>query len=966
MIKLIPLNDTAPQKLSLLESAIRKIAEKFSFKDNTPADFARTLFVLPTAEAGRLFREKAAVFFREHGGVMQLQTLLPEQLLTFNFSPDTNEIKSLEIWFDILSNAKKDYFGSGIIPDIEYSNDSLIVQAEYFSKIRENILLESGMDSIEFTASLKGNSPLKYKLEDYLILEKQYLELMGNAKDRAQLIADVFNAPQKNFKNIDHIILIECSELKNGIAVMLEKISANADVEHLLYTTSDKLCNFDSSGRPVTDRMIQQDLPFDIEKTLRMYSNPVQEAMKISSLLEADKLPASIGVLSNDSAASLTHFLARKNIEVYAPQKQKLSSFYWCRLFLALIDLLNSKISYEKVYELASDESVAHYFEMNDEITVVLSEIEKLQREHLIQDFQSLEFFVAKYNKIDNSFAASAKFCEKFALLHQKIRECDENSLPESLWDIFQQTGSCNPLVNIDINEAEISLEALKNAVIQVRKCSQNELKMVLFKHLCNTTMLNDTEQFKDDALNFSGFLDLIWYENNSLIISGITEESFASSNTEDMLFPENIRNALNWSSARSRFGADIHRFEQLLERYNNNNLFITFPISDTGGSLNTLPRLFFNVSDAKLLKNCNLLFNAELTENLPQSSGEKLQPVKYSADLSNKMPSKISVTGFKNYISCPYTFYLKNILNCIEPAEETFELQSNQMGSIIHNTLENYGKKYAENIPEIEELQNFLHSELERQFYTQTGYAVNNITVMQNEEMQKSVSAFAEAELKSRNNFCEHKIFCTEYKINIPFGTFYDRMRLTWNDLPAPDEKLRHINIVGKIDRIDLATDSSGAVECRIIDYKTAKNPVTPANAHLSRKLSSHLAPEYMQANSDAKGNPFFFADMQLIIYRLMAEFLRDDLQIPQEAKIKCGYFNLPEDITQTAVVFFDELDNNMLKKGAESLHFLMHKIFVENNFWPPSLKQPYSIAENYFPDACDADFENCEVRNA
>ena len=95
MIKLIPLNDTAPQKLSLLESAIRKIAEKFSFKDNTPADFARTLFVLPTAEAGRLFREKAAVFFREHGGVMQLQTLLPEQLLTFNLSPDTNEIKSL-------------------------------------------------------------------------------------------------------------------------------------------------------------------------------------------------------------------------------------------------------------------------------------------------------------------------------------------------------------------------------------------------------------------------------------------------------------------------------------------------------------------------------------------------------------------------------------------------------------------------------------------------------------------------------------------------------------------------------------------------------------------------------------------------------------------------------------------------------------------------------------------------------
>ena len=966
MIKIIPLLDSTEKTPSLLESAMQHIAEKFSFKADEIADFSQTLFVLPTAEAGRLFREKAAVFFKDHGGVMQLRTILPEQLITFNISPTAAELQSLEIWYDILSAAEAEKFTSNIIPAVEFSTDALLMQAEYFTKIRENILLESGSDSKTFTESLKQDSPLRNKMEDYLLLEKQYLKMLGSEKDKAQIIADVFADPQKNFININRIILIECSELKNGIVNMLERISDSIEIEHLLYTNSEKLDNFDCAGRPITDRMIKLDLNFNIEKNLRMYSNPVHEAIKISSLLEADKLPSSIGVLNNDSALSLTHFLTANNIEVYAPQKRRLNSFYWCRLFLSLLDLRNNKIPYEKVYDIASDESVIHYFQMQNEMPRILSEIEKLQREHLIQDFQSLAFFADRYNQKDNSFATAAKFCNKLSELQQKIKMCDANSLPESMWNIFQQTASCNPLDTMNVNEAEISLEALKNVIIQIRKSKNNDLKLHLFKHLCNTISLNDTEQFKDNALNFSGFLDLIWYENNSLIISGITEESFASSSTEDMLFPENIRNDLNWSSARSRFGADIHRFEQLLARYDNDNLLITFPLANTSGSLNTLPRLFFNVNDDKLLKYCKLLFNAEFLEKLPQLNNEKTEKIRYCADISDSMPDKISVTGFKKYINCPYTFYLQNILNCTEPSEEAFELQANQTGSIIHDTLENYGKIYADTIPNEDELQKNLLAELDRRFYAQIGYAVNNITVMQNEEMQKSLNAFCSVETDRRKSFATHKIISTEYKINISYGNLYDRMVQLWTDLPPPDEKLRNINIVGKIDRIDLVSDNTGKLECHIIDYKSAKNPDTPASAHLSSKLASHLDPESMQAAHNSRGNPLFFADMQLIIYRLMAEFMRDELNIPQNAEIKCGYFNLPEDTTQTALIFFDELDCNMLKNGASALHFLMHKIFAEKSFWPPALKQEYCIAYNYFPNADASDFEITEVKNA
>lgn len=965
MIKKVALAENFPAEKFLLRRVFAYISGILE-KKSVPIDLTEYLFVLPTQEAGRLFREKAAVYFQQYGGVMQLTTILPEQLLFSTSNINHSDIQSLNDWCGILSKINPADFQSKILPDIEYTPETLLAPAEFFSKIRENILLESGLDTEDFIQTLPENSPLKQKLCDYLVTEKIYLDKLGKNIDKAQAIKNSITSPFDKIKNIRKIILIENSELKGGIKSILQKLSEKIEVIHLLNTTSDKLSNFDECGCPVTEKMLNVDLSLDIEKQLRTFSNPIREAEKIASLLEKNSLPDSIGIMDNELALTLTHLLERKNIEVYTPSVRFLNSFYWSRLFSLLLDLRKKRITYDTIYQIASDDAMTLFLQISDS-TLLRSEIEKLQRKHLIQDFDTLEFFARQYNGTpteDSNYSQTFQFCSALKNLIKNIQSVSKEAMPENLWNFFAEIAAFAPLENMDLQEAEVSLEALKNIIISLRDIHDEKLRMLIFKYKLANTPVAGSNPYKDEALNFSGFLDLIWYENPTLILGGISEEAFSSSAVEDAFFPENVRNSLNWSSAKKRFGADIHRFEQLLEQYPKEKFFITFSAASKNGELHTLPRLFFNVNDEKMLKNCRLLFNSELAE--PMMEQQEIPPLKYSSHITDKMPSKISVTAFKNYIKCPYTFYLNNIQNCQDQGHELFELQANQNGTLLHNVMEIYGKSFEKEIPDIKHLTEYCLNEFERQFYACTGFAPNNLTLMQNEEIRKNLIAFAEYEYQYRQNLQNHKIIKTEQKIDIAFADLLARLPDNWRaEIPPPAQECADIHIVGKIDRIDSFYDDENNHIYRIIDYKSANKPESPSEVHLSSSVPSHLEPEMLFAGHNGRGREIYFSDMQLVIYSLFANFLPEKFNIEKDAVIQCGYYNLPLNIEKTAIEIFSELDDAMLKNGAKTLILLMNRIFAERCFWPPSLKYQYGIARKYLE--CDNinDFETAEVQN-
>ncbi len=505
----------------------------------------------------------------------------------------------------------------------------------------------------------------------------------------------------------------------------------------------------------------------------------------------------------------------------------------------------------------------------------------------------------------------------------------------------------------MDIDSAESSLEALKKIIVDLRKIKTQGSKTALFKHMVNNTNIRDAEVFKDNAVNLSGFLDLIWYENESLILGGMTEKSFNTSSTDDIFFPEQIRKKLNWSSAWSRFGADIHRFSMLCDQYPAENLFITYSNTDLSGKLNTLPRLLFLTNNAMFPYYCDMFFNNHLAEKTVSENDLQPDEQKYAPVFKGKMPEKISVTSFKKYISCPYTFYLSDVMKFQEQGAELFELQPYQSGDIIHNVLEEYGKNFKTSVPDENTLTSFIDLEFEKQLRRQIGFSVNNIALMQCAEIKKSLESFIKYEIEYRKSFTKHEIIHTEIKLNVPFGELQNALPYK---MPIINDALKDIAIVGKIDRIDLVTDRDDNKCCHIIDYKTAKTPVTPFEAHISKNISAHLDKKSMTAIKD--DNNMYFCDMQLVIYKLMTQFMREKFNIEEKIPVKCGYFNLPEDTAKTGILFFDKLDELCLANGARTLNYLMNEIFISKNFWPPSLDSEYSIAKNYFENCNENDF--------
>ena len=130
MIKKIPLASLYPQEKFLLSRTLTKVYEDFESTALPMADFSDTVFVLPSREAGRLFRTKAAQKFKIHGGVTSLKILLPEELAVTQTEIRTTQTVMLETFFDVLKKAKGNRTFSDILPDVEYTDNTLLSYAE--------------------------------------------------------------------------------------------------------------------------------------------------------------------------------------------------------------------------------------------------------------------------------------------------------------------------------------------------------------------------------------------------------------------------------------------------------------------------------------------------------------------------------------------------------------------------------------------------------------------------------------------------------------------------------------------------------------------------------------------------------------------------------------------------------------------------------------------------------------------
>lgn len=199
---------------------------------------------------------------------------------------------------------------------------------------------------------------------------------------------------------------------------------------------------------------------------------------------------------------------------------------------------------------------------------------------------------------------------------------------------------------------------------------------------------------------------------------------------------------------------------------------------------------------------------------------------------------TSLRVTAFRDYLACPYRFYLRHVLK-LQPLElERGELTAAQFGTLAHDVLEKLElpELKAETDPEriFERLSGILDEKARADFSEQPPPAV----LIQVEHIRSRLQKFAE--VQARDVAAGWRIEKVETKIEEASG------RLDVDGEPFA--------ITGRIDRIDVNVQTGA---WRILDYKTGDSADVPEKTHRKKDRWIDLQlPLYWHLTKAARGS--------------------------------------------------------------------------------------------------------------
>jgi ATP-dependent helicase/nuclease subunit B len=309
--------------------------------------------------------------------------------------------------------------------------------------------------------------------------------------------------------------------------------------------------------------------------------------------------------------------------------------------------------------------------------------------------------------------------------------------------------------------------------------------------------------------------------------------------------------------------------------------------------------RLLLRCADAALPERVTQLFQpvAAARPSPPWARAWQLHPRVAAA------PTQLSVTAFRDWLACPFRFYLKHALRLKRVEPEKAELNALDFGILMHAALQQLGQEPAlRDCVDATQLSDFLIERFERIVRGRYGAELTLPLVVQCEAARQRLRAAAEVEARERAAGwrTEH----VEWEIEVVIGG---------------------LTVKGKIDRIDRHTDG----RVRVLDYKTGDKASDPIAAHLRSVREDELdRPAWLRKN-ETEGKSRAWVDLQLPLYRLAVAATWGDA-------VACGYFNLPKAAGETAVKLWDDFSRET-QASAEACAAGVVAAVRAGEFWPP-----------------------------
>jgi RecB family exonuclease len=349
-----------------------------------------------------------------------------------------------------------------------------------------------------------------------------------------------------------------------------------------------------------------------------------------------------------------------------------------------------------------------------------------------------------------------------------------------------------------------------------------------------------------------------------------------------DVFLPNQLRRDLGIVDNDRRYARDAYALSVLAE--SREELRVIAGRRSAEGEPMLPSRLLFTCDDRAVAGRVMTFFDDTRRPRRPRIEAGRLQPEREVSLFERPLPRRpkektqsMRVTEFKDYLACPYRYYLRHVLGLKRLADEAQELDGAAFGTLAHEVL-----KSLKDDPDVaksreDTIAKYLDAQLDVLVLGSFGKAPLPAIRVQVEQLRLRLHAFAKwQEGWAANGW---RIEHTEILIGETGPDCGDAAPEAHLEVDGEPMALR-----GRIDRIDV-NDSLG--KWMIFDYKTSDEAKNPKAAHrkkggewtdLQLPLYRHLAKGLGIANHPELA--YIVLPKNLKIEHLEADWNEDDLQ--------------------------------------------------------------------------------------
>lgn len=833
--------------------------------------------------------------------------------------PAANRFEVLLAWTIAMKSLPEDT--AAVVPaaaTVQGSGDWLSI-ARRLAALHDELAVEgSSMPGIARYCSKRPDRRDERRWSALARLEERYLSVLSSRgfTDPADLASMAVDAGD----DVRTVLIVGAAEIPHAIAQFLRRLPV--PVRFLVHAPYEERASFDELGSVRREVWLHRQLPIADDR-IRQAELPRDQALEALAFLGdfADSVgpdECSIGLGDQRLLPFVKRAFAAAGVPIHAAYGNLLLQSRPMQVLGLLADYLTNRDA-ESLAALVRHPDLERLPRARSGMTNLLTPLDRYRKEHLPPELSSHPPD-APEARVNGKLDAVCKVAESLVgQLGEERRPLNRWAAPlaDALATIYETLGtdpaaseveSGGPSLDMPTLLAE-SLQETANLLAEMASTSDDLAQAEPMGaadaiRLVRRLALDVAVPYppRERAVEVLDWFEMHGDDAEIKVVLGMNEGAVPEPMTGDPFLPDSLRRDVGIPNSESRYARDAYLLTAMVQ--STPHLALVAGRTSADGDPVSPSRLLLAVTGETLVRRAQRLF-ASSTDSPTRLS--ILFAPKATSSYSPVRPGsgpcplqRLHVTAFRDYLACPYRFYLKHVLGLESVTDRAEEMDPALFGSLLHDAIGMFAQEDHSGA-DVGEVRHRLRRILDELANKRFGHSRLSTVDLQLTQAARRLDRFAAFH-------CAHR----DKGWHVLAGGIERELML---DLDVDGEPCC---IEGRIDRIEHNVASD---EYLIVDYKSPDSRPDPDASHRRKEADS--------CN---------WTDLQLPLYRLMAMHQL----LPPGSRVRVALLWLPPEDTEPDGMLVEAPWGEEDFVSAENCAREVIRKIRRGIFWPPAQEPP------------------------